>query len=119
MILFLSASFLRNLNLIWKPDLKAFLIGDRNLFFLTPDSLVEVSEISPETIDTFLKSNRMTGNWQLLGYLAPDETPEIIGYAQVKTAGVKEPTQWTATLSLYGEAGIQPADMQIRISQVR
>jgi hypothetical protein len=119
MILFLSASFLRNLHLVWKPDLKAFLIGDRNLFFLTPDSLMEVPEISPEAIDGFLKSNRITGSWQLLGYLAPNESPEMIGYAGVKTSGVEDPKDWTANMYLYTDSGIQPAAMQIRTSQVR
>jgi len=119
MILFLSASFLRNLHLVWKPDLKAFLIGDRNLFFLTPDSLLEVPAISPEAIDALLKSNRIAGNWQLLGYLAPGETPEMIGYAQVRTGGVEDTNKWTAKLCLYTDSGIQPADMQIRTTQVR
>ena len=114
MILFLSESFLRRLQLIWKPDLTAFLIGQRNLFFFVPDSLFEVQNISAESIDQFLKAKRVPADWQLLGFLSATDIPQLPGYARIVTSGQSDPAQWRAVLAILEESGLQDRSLEIR-----
>src|SRR5438067_1100816 len=100
MILFLSHSFLRRLSLSWRSDLRALLIGHRNLFFFVPDSLKEVREFSPEVIDEFLQSHPPSNGWELLGAISP-EIPNLPGMMSVVTAGNSEPQQWRVTVSIW------------------
>src|SRR5262245_22803349 len=104
MILFLSSSFLRRVRLEWKPSLTAFLVGDRNLYFFYPDSLIEVAEVNPTTIDLFLAQH---GNesMQLLGFLTPTELPLLPGYAQLITGDDPDPDRWKALLNFLSDSG--------------
>jgi len=115
MILFLSSSFLRRVGMMWKPSLRAFLVGDRNLFFFYPDSIVEVLEINPATIDSFLEEH---GNesMQLLGFLTPTQLPFVPGYLELNTGGKNEPGSWSAGLHLFGEQGEDRRNLEIRVS---
>jgi hypothetical protein len=114
MILFLSESFLRQFQLQWKPTLTAFLIGHRNLFFFAPDSMIEVAEITPASIDMFLKEKHLPPDWQLLGFLAPELAPQLPGYARVRTAGNPQPPNWEAVVALLTESGLQDRSLEIR-----
>jgi len=117
MILFLSASFLHRLQLIWKPALKAYLIGDRNLFFFTPDLAVEAEEISPSYIDAFLCEKPVNGNWQLLGFLAPSELPAFPGYVQLNTGGSWTQKDWKADFYRYEVNAPERHALEIRVGQ--
>lgn len=117
MILFLSESFLRRLQLIWKPTLTAFLIGHRNLFFFAPDSVIEVAQISPSTIDVFLKERKIPGDWQLLGFLTPDVSPQLPGYARVETGGESDTARWKASVALLVESDLHDTALEIRKSK--
>jgi hypothetical protein len=118
MILFLSESFLRRLQLIWKSSLAAFLIGHRNLYFFAPDSLIEVAEISPSTIDAFLKEKRIPNDWQLLGFVAPQSSLQLAGYVRVETGGKSDAAQWKATIALLVESELRDMALEIRQSKV-
>ncbi|HJZ10884.1 MAG TPA: hypothetical protein VJ521_01955 [Acidobacteriota bacterium] len=117
MILFLSQSFLHRLRLVWKPLLKGFLIGNRNLFFFTPDSFVEAEEISAASIDAFLNDTPLPGHWQLLGFLAPTEVPSIPGYLHVYTGGAWNQVEWAAHMSIFEAAGTTLMKVEIRSGQ--
>ena len=91
MILFLTSAFQLRLRLGWKPDLKGFLIGERNLFFFTPETLVEVSTIDMQSIDSFLSRKSIGGRWELLGFLAPGEVSAFPGFAQINTVRKRQP----------------------------
>ena len=117
MILFLSESFLRRLQLVWKSNLNAFLIGQRNLFFFVPDSLFEVEHISAESIDHFLKEIRIPSDWQMLGFLSPQSTPQLPGYARIETRGQSDPAQWKAVIALLVESELQDRPLEIRQSK--
>ncbi len=114
MVLFLSSSFLRRVKLIWKPELKAFLIGHRNLFFFAPDAALETEEINPETIDRLLRERQFERNWELLGFLAPDNLPSVPGYALVQTGQLPEVEQWKANLYLSSDSGLEQRTLEIR-----
>src|SRR5215510_1491020 len=98
MVLFLSASFLQRLKFNWKPELKAFLIGERNLNFFTPDSIIEVSEISSNSINSFLQKAEMENHWELLGFLSQNEKFSLPGYIEVITSGSANPQNWRAQI---------------------
>jgi len=117
MILFLSESFLRRLQLVWKSNLTAFLVGQRNLFFFVPDSLFEVENISAESIDQFLKDKRIPADWQLLGFLSPDATSQFPGYARVLTSGQSDPAQWRAVIALSEESELKDRALEIRLGK--
>jgi len=114
MVLFLSSSFLRRIKLIWKPDLKAFLIGQRNLFFFTPDIALETEDLSPETIDRLLAERQFEENWELLGFLAPDSLPSVPGYALVKTGSLPETKDWNASVYLSTDSGLELRSLEIK-----
>jgi hypothetical protein len=114
MVLFLSAPFLRRLRLIWKPGLTAFLVGDRNLFFFTPDSLVEVESINPQTIEEFYQ--RQAGDsWQLLGFISPSDISWQPGFAELNTGGSPDPAGWAAWVHLLAPDGPERRKLEIRI----
>ncbi len=115
MILFLTSAFQLRLRLGWKPELKGFLIGERNLFFFTPETLVEVSNIDTNAIDDFLSRRSIGGRWELLGFLGPSELPAFPGYAQVNTGGNQNPEKWKASVYLIGEKGPENVALEIRI----
>ena len=115
MILFLSSSFLHRVRLQWKPSLTAFLIGDRNLYFFYPDALMEVSEVTPETIDSFLAQHGKE-SLQLLGFLTPGELTNLPGYAQLVTGDVYDPAHWEAVLHWPGEQGEERRKLEIKRS---
>ncbi len=120
MILFLSSSFQTRLALAWKPELTAFLVGDRNHYFFVPDSLVEVQSVSPETIDSFLGARDLNGQSQLLGFLSPDELAPLPGYLFVRSARLADPGRWNAQVYLYGEKTVlEPAPVQIQVAAGR
>jgi hypothetical protein len=117
MVLYLSSEFLSRLRLIWKTNLKAFLIGDRNLYFFTPDNLAETNVVNAGEIDVFL-AQRMKGQpWELLGFLAPAEQEPLAGYVQVCTKNHPDPAQWEAKLYLQEETGPAPRSVQIQIAK--
>jgi hypothetical protein len=115
MILFLSTSFLRRLRIQWKPSLKGFLIGDRNLFFFYPDLFLEVPEITPATINSFLEQHGKE-SWQLLGFLSPEELPALPGYSELNTGDRYDPIHWKARIHLIGEQGIEQRKLEVRLS---
>jgi hypothetical protein len=86
------------------------------LFFFVPDSLFEVESISAESIDQFLKDKRIPADWQLLGFLSPDATPQFLGYARVQTGGQSDPTQWKAVIALLEESELKDRPLEIRQS---
>ena len=114
MILFLSSSFLRRVRLQWKPSLTAFLVGDRNLYFFYPDALMEVSEITPATVDSFLAQHGKE-SLQLLGFLTPGELANLPGYAQLVTGDVYDPVGWKAVLH-WPDEGEESRILEIKIS---
>ncbi|HSP06847.1 MAG TPA: hypothetical protein VLR94_06690 [Acidobacteriota bacterium] len=116
MILFLTKSFQLRLRLAWKPDLRAFLVGDRNLFFYVPEVIIETPDISPASIDAFLKRGALGGSWQLLGLMSPEEQPPLPGYAQVCTSGRGEPLQWDAKVHLLSGETTEARMLEIRLS---
>jgi hypothetical protein len=115
MILFLSSSFLCRVRLQWKPSLTAFLVGDRNLYFFYPDALIEVAEVTPASVDSFLTQH---GNesLQLLGFLIPNELSNLPGYAQIVTGDVYDPDAWIALLHWPGEQGEERRTLEIKRS---
>lgn len=115
MILFLSSAFLSRLRFQWKPGLKGFLVGERNLFFFYPELLLESNEISPGTIESFLESH---GNeaWQLLGFLGPEESSFLPGYAELNTQDGLDIQKWRARVHLLGDQGPEHRNLQIRMS---
>jgi hypothetical protein len=115
MILFLSTSFLRRVRLQWKSSLTAFLVGDRNLYFFYPDALVEVPEISPATVDSFL-ARHANESLQLLGFLTPNELSLLPGYAQLITGDISDPAAWKAILLWPGEHGEERRPLEIKTS---
>ncbi|MCI0416961.1 hypothetical protein L0222_29690 [bacterium] len=115
MILFLSSSFLSRIRIQWKPDLKGFLVGNRNLFFFYPEMILESAEISPAAVESYLASHGQEA-WQLLGFLSPEELPLFPGYAELNTSGVSDPSQWTAKVHLPGDQGPDRRNLEIRIS---
>jgi hypothetical protein len=115
MIVCLSSSFLRRIRLQWKPDLRGFIIGDRNLHFFYPDSLVEVPEITPESVDEFLAQHKDEAT-QLLGFIASSELPLIPGYAELHHGGQKDPSRWKASLNWLGDHGEERRELEIKIS---
>jgi len=116
MILFLSSSFLSRLRIQWKPDLKGFLVGNRNLFFFYPELILESAEISPATIESFLATHGQEA-WQLLGFVSPEELPFFPGYAELNTGGVNDPKQWSAKVHLPGDQGPDRRILEIKTSQ--
>ncbi len=114
MVLFLSSSFLRRIKLIWKPDLKAFLIGQRNLFFFAPDIALETEDLSPEAIDRLLAEGQFEENWELLGFLAPDGLPSLPGYAIVDTGSFPETEDWKAGVYLSTDQGLELRTLEIK-----
>jgi hypothetical protein len=119
MILSLTAAFQLRLRLGWKPELKGFLIGERNLFFFTPETLVEAAQIDVASIDSFLSSNSIGGRWELLGFLTPEELPAFPGYAQVSTHRESDPTKWKAKIYLMGENEPELFPLEVRIAGLR
>ena len=115
MILCLSSSFLRRIRLQWKPDLCAFLIGDRNMHFFYPDSIVEVSEITPATVDAFLEKNK-DESMQLLGFLVASELPFIPGYVELHHGSHSDPSTWHAVLNWLSDSGEERRVLEIKIS---
>jgi hypothetical protein len=115
MILFLTSAFQLRLRLGWKPELKGFLIGERNLYFFTPETLVEAPAIDLQSIDSFLARKSIGGRWELLGFLAPVELPAFPGYAQVNTFGSENPEEWKASVYLLGEKGPEAIPLELRI----
>jgi hypothetical protein len=115
MILFLTSAFQLRLRLGWKPELKGFLIGERNLYFFTPETLVEASSIDLQSIDSFLSRKSIGGRWELLGFLTPVELPAFPGYAQVNTSGSENPADWKASVYMLGEKGPETVSLEIRI----
>ena len=115
MILFLSSAFLRRIRVQWKPGLKGFLIGDRNLFFFYPDTLIEADDFGPASIDAFLKANSSEG-WQLLGFLTPAEIAFSPNFAELHTGNEKDPHQWHGRVHLLGEQGPEYRKLQILMS---
>jgi hypothetical protein len=116
MILSLTAAFQLRLRLGWKSDLKGFLIGERNLFFFTPETLVEASHIDAASIDAFLSNNSIGGRWELLGFLTPEELPAFPGYAQVSTNRQSDPKKWKAKIYLMGEKDPELFPLEVRIA---
>lgn len=116
MILFLSKSFQLRLKLAWKPQLTAFLVGDRNLFFYIPEVIIETPEISASAIDEFLKRGALSGKWQLLGLLSSKEQEVFPGYAQVRTSGRPDPLSWDAKVHLWSEKGMEARSLEIKVS---
>lgn len=116
MILFLTKSFQQRLQLAWKPDLKAFLVGDRNLFFYVPEVIIETPEITPASIDAFLKRGATGGAWQLLALLSADEQPPYPGYAQISTSGNSEPRSWNAKVFLLSGEKLEAKNLEVRLS---
>ena len=116
MILFLTSAFQLRLRLGWKPDLKGFLIGERNLFFFTPETLVEVSTIDMQSIDSFLSRKSIGGRWELLGFLSPTELSAFPGFAQINTAGDDNPKNWKASVYLTGDKGAEAVPLEIRVA---
>ena len=114
MVLFLSSSFLHRIKLIWKPDLSAFLIGQRNLFFFAPDIALETEDLSPDAIDRLLDKRQFQENWELLGFLSPDSVPSVPGYAVVRTGSFQEPENWKASVYLSTEAGLELRTLEIQ-----
>lgn len=114
MILYLSAAFLRRLEMVWQPGFRAFLIGNKNLDFLTPDAFVPVNEITPPQIDNFLRTKN-TDPWELLGWITADETEMLPGYISVRAGNEWNPDRWKATVQNLGESGpeVCPAEIQI------
>jgi hypothetical protein len=115
MILFLSSSFLRRVRLQWKSSLTAFLVGDRNLYFFYPDSLMEIAEVNPASIDSFLDQHGKE-SLQLLGFLTPAELPAIPGYAQLVTGDVYDPGSWKGILHFLGDSGEERRELEIKVS---
>jgi hypothetical protein len=116
MILSLTTAFQLRLRMSWKPDLKGFLIGERNLFFFTPETLVEASNIDVASIDSFLSNNSIGGRWELLGFLTPEELPAFPGYAQVSTNRESDPKNWKAKIYLMGEKDPELFPLEVRIA---
>src|SRR4029453_9297293 len=114
MVLFLSVSFLQRLKFNWKPELKAFLIGQRNLNFFTPDSIIEVQEISSGTINAFLQKTEMENHWQLLGFLSRSEVPSLPGYIEIVTSGSSNPKDWRAQILTPSASGGNSSPVEIR-----
>jgi len=115
MILFLSSSFLRRVRLQWKPSFTAFLVGDRNLNFFYPDSLIEVVEVNPASIDSFLAQHGKE-SLQLLGFISATELPFLPGYAQIITGNDPDPKQWKAVFHFLGDAGEERRPLEIKVS---
>jgi hypothetical protein len=116
MILFLSSSFLSRLRIQWKPDLKGFLVGNRNLFFFYPEMILESAEITPESVEVFLATHGREA-WQLLGFLSPEELPFLPGYAELNTNRAKDPRKWSAKLHLLGDQGPDHRTLEIKTSR--
>jgi hypothetical protein len=116
MILFLSSAFLRRIRFQWKPDLKGFLVGDRNLFFFYPDLFLESGEITPASIDSFLKTHAKE-NMQLLGFLAPDEVPVLPGYIALITHHDTDPGKWEAHVHLLGDQGNESRTLELKLGE--
>src|SRR5262249_50794261 len=116
-ILFLSKSFQLRLRLAWKPELKAFLIGDRNLHFFVPEVIVETPEITLDAIDEFLKRGALGGQWQLLGLLSANRQEPQPGYAQIVTWGKADPREWEAEVLLWSEDGTESHSLHIKLSE--
>ncbi|PWT92239.1 MAG: hypothetical protein C5B54_03890 [Acidobacteria bacterium] len=114
MILFLSESFLKGLNLSWKSELRAFLIGSRNLFFFSPESVIETQHITPEAIDSFLKKTNEAG-LQLIGFLTPEEGPSLTGYISLQTNNSNEPKGWQAHVAIHNGTQLEKVPLEIRI----
>ena len=118
MILFLSQSFLLRLRLAWKPDLQAFLVGDRNLYFFVPEVIIETPDLSPSSVDALLARIAPAEKWNLLGMMSPGDQPEFFGYAQVRTNGIADPLQWDAGVAWAGESGTERRKLEVRISEL-
>ncbi len=116
MILFLSTSFLRRVRLHWKPSLTAFLIGERNLYFFYPDSLIEVPSIDQNSIDAFLKTGSQE-RWTLLGFLSQSQCDFFPGYIEVITDGDQKPEHWLANLHRL-RGGSERKKLEVRTSGV-
>ena len=116
MILFLSSAFLRRFRMQWKPGLKAFLVGDRNLFFFYPDLLLETSEINPESIESFLGAHGKE-RIQLLGFVTPEKITPLPGYIELDTHNVFDPQKWDAQVHLLQEQGLESRKLEIKASQ--
>jgi hypothetical protein len=116
MILSLTTAFQLRLRLSWKPDLNGFLIGERNLFFFTPETLVETTHIDIGSINSFLSSNSIGGRWELLGFLTPEDLPAFPGYAQVSTYRESDPARWKAKIYLMSEKDPELFPLEVRIA---
>jgi hypothetical protein len=91
------------------------MIGDRNMHFFYPDSILEVSEITPEAIDAFLEKNK-NESLQLLGFFVPSELSFIPGYVQLSHGSQENPSAWHANLNWLGEKGEEKRNLEIKIS---
>ena len=116
MILFLSTAFLRRLRMQWKPDLKGFLIGDRNLFFFYPDLFLPSEEITPATIESFLK-NHGKENTHLLGFISPQELPFLPGYVELITHHEEDPGKWIARLHQLGDQQNEYRTVELKVGE--
>jgi hypothetical protein len=115
MILCLSPSFLRRIRLQWKPDLCAFIVGDRNMHFFYPDSIVEVPEITTAAVDVFLAQTQ-NESMQLLGFLVASELPLIPGYVELRHGSQQDSAKWKAFLNWLGDGGEERRNLEIKIS---
>ena len=116
MILFLSSAFLRRLRMQWKPDLKGFLVGDRNLFFFYPDLFLQSDEITPATIESFLKTHGKEST-QLLGFVTPDELPFLPGYVELITHHEGDPGKWDARVHLMGDLENEYRKLELKVGE--
>lgn len=116
MIVFLSASFLRRLELDWKPELTAMMMGHRNLFFFTPDALKVVPEITTPAVDDFLAKSAALEGWELLGTIAPENLLPAPGLAQLITGRDPDPLHWKAWIYLLEDGDLKQRPLEIRLS---
>lgn len=112
--MFLSFAFLRRIRMQWKPGLKGFLIGERNLFFFYPDFFLESADITPASIESFLSSHGKESS-QLLGILTPEQVSFLPGFAELTTHDERDPQQWEARIHLLTEQGDEYRQLQLQI----
>jgi len=117
MILFISASFQRRLQTAWKSNASYFLIGNRNLFFFAPDSLIETATVSAQSIDDFLAKDGFSSGYEFLGFLTPQVVDLPGGYLRVETHGSLNPLEWSAFLDFYEADGPSAKRLEIRVAE--
>lgn len=116
MIVFLSASFLRRLELDWKPELRGVLVGHRNFFFFTPDAVKVVPEITTTVLDDFLAATAAMQGWEFLGTITPEDSLPVPGIAQLMTNRNPDPSQWKACIYLLQDGDLKQQPLEIRLS---